>query len=138
MLAAADPAGPPVSGVAIARDQGIPATFLEQILLDLRHAGLVESRRGNAGGYLLGRPAATISIADVVRAVDGPLAEVRGLRPERAAYAGAAQNLQDVWVAVRAGLRAVLEPVTLADVVAGTLPAAAGAFTADPAAWASH
>ena len=138
VLAAADPSGPPVSVTSIAEAQGVPRKFLEQILLDLRHAGLVESRRGNAGGYLLSRPAATISLADVVRAVDGPLAEVRGLRPERAAYEGAARNLQDVWIAVRASLRAVLEPVTLADVVAGTLPATAGGFAADPEAWASH
>ena len=138
VLAAADPSGPPVSGAAIARAQAVPGTFLEQILLDLRNAGLVESRRGNGGGYRLGRPAALISVADVVRVVDGPLAEVRGLRPERAAYVGAAHDLQDVWIAVRASLRAVLEPVTLADIVAGTLPEATIALAADPAAWASH
>ena len=138
VLAAADPSGPPLRAAEIARSQGVPGKFLEQILLDLRNAGLVESRRGNAGGYLLGRPAATISVADVVRAIDGPLAEVRGLRPERATYPGAAHGLQDVWIAVRASLRAVLEPVTLADVVAGTLPSSAAMYAADPAAWASH
>jgi Rrf2 family protein len=112
-----------LKGEAIASAQGIPRNFLENILSDLRHAGLVKSQRGAEGGYRLARPASEVSIADVIRAVEGPLAAVRGEAPEDVSYAGAAVPLQDVWIAVRANLRAVVEHVTLADLAAGTVPA---------------
>src|SRR6266487_2849518 len=104
----------PVKGDRLAQSQEIPLKFLENILLDLKHAGLVQSQRGAEGGYWLARPAEEISLADVIRAVDGPLANVRGVRSEQVAYAGSAERLRDVWVAVRASLRGVLEQVTLA------------------------
>jgi Rrf2 family protein len=136
-LAAHEGAGP-VKGEQIAHAQGIPAKFLENILLELRHAGLVQSQRGADGGYWLGRPAAEITLAEVIRAVDGPLANVRGARPETVEYGGAAAGLRDVWVAVRASLRGVLEAVTLADLAAGELPGSVGELVADPDAWRSH
>jgi Rrf2 family protein len=135
-LAASD--GALVKGDALAAAQSLPRKFLEQILIELRRGGIVESHRGAVGGYRLARPADAITLADVMRAVDGPLAEVRGLRPEDTGYVGAAEHLQDVWVAVRASLRAVLESVTLADVVNGKLPRAIVRFTSDPGAWVSH
>lgn len=128
----------PVKGERIAREQSIPLTFLENIMVDLRNAGLVESRRGSDGGYWLSRPADAISLAEVIRAVDGPLANVRGLRPEQVAYEGAAAPLARVWLAVRASLRAVLESVTLADVAADALPAEVRALLDDPEAWRPH
>src|SRR5204862_1972089 len=103
----------PVKGDRIAQAQEVPLKFLENILGDLRHAGLVRSQRGVEGGYWLARPAAEIRLADVIRAVEGPLANVRGVRPESIEYAGSAESLRDVWVAVRASLRSVLEEVTL-------------------------
>lgn len=120
---------------ALARAQGLPIKFLGSILNDLRRAGLVSSQRGGDRGYRLARPASKITVADVMRSLDGPLAEVRGLRPEMTTYQGAAQHLQEVWVAVRASLRSVLERVTLEDVVRGKLPAAVARLTADPDAW---
>jgi Rrf2 family protein len=114
----------PVKSERLAQAQHIPAKFLENILSELRHAGLLLSQRGADGGYWLARPAAQITVADVIRAVDGPLANVRGLRPESIDYDGAAERLSEVWIAVRASLRAVLEHVTLADLVAGPLPPA--------------
>jgi Rrf2 family protein len=128
----------PVKGDRIARAQGIPANFLENILADLRNAGLVASRRGADGGYWLARPADEVSLADVIRAVDGPLANVRGIRSEQIVYEGNAQPLRDVWVAVRASLRGVLEQVTLADLARGELPEHVRALAADPDAWAPH
>jgi Rrf2 family protein len=128
----------PVKGDAIARAQGIPAPFLGAILRDLREAGIVRSQRGAEGGYWLAAPAAETTLADVIRAIDGPLAWVRGVRPEDLEYAGAARVLQDVWIAVRANLRDVLEAVTLADVAGGVLPDRVTALTADPAAWEPH
>lgn len=128
----------PVKGDRIAAAQAIPANFLENILADLRNSGLVASRRGAEGGYWLARPAAEISLADVIRAVDGPLAAVRGQRSEQVVYEGSAESLRDVWVAVRASLRKVLEHVTLADVAAGRLPTEVRALAADPDAWAQH
>jgi Rrf2 family protein len=119
----------------IAQAQDIPLNFLENILRDLRRAGIVESRRGQAGGYALARPAEQISIADVIRAVEGPLANVRGQAPESLAYPGAAGKLRDVWVALRANIRAVLEGVTLADVARGELPAPVEELTRDADAW---
>ena len=128
---AAAPDGP-VKAEAIAQAQAIPPKFLENILLDLRHAGLVRSQRGAEGGYWLGAPAGEITIAQVIRAVDGPIANVRGRAPEDVAYAGAAERLTEVWIAVRASLRRVLETVTLEDVARGELPAAVEELAADP------
>jgi Rrf2 family protein len=128
----------PVKGERVAQAQQIPPNFLENILADLRNAGLVASRRGAEGGYWLARPADEITLADVIRAVDGPLANVRGIRSEQVAYQGSAARLREVWVAVRASLRAVLEHVTLADVARGELPAPVEALVADPDAWEPH
>lgn len=119
----------------IAEQQHLPRKFLEAILSDMRRARLVESLRGAEGGYRLAKPPAKIFVADVMRAVDGPLAEVRGLRPETLHYEGAAAPLQDVWVAVRAGLRAVLERISLADVAAAQLPKGVQAMIRDEEAW---
>lgn len=119
----------------LAEAQNIPASFLERILSELRRAGIVASQRGAHGGYRLARPAADISIADVFRAVDGPLAEVRGDRPEASNYTGPAQCLRDVWVAVRASLRGVLEEVSIAQVATGDLPPAVLDLTSAPEAW---
>ena len=128
----------PMKAEALASAQGLPVNFLENILADLRRAGLVTSHRGTDGGYRLARPSKEIAVADVMRALDGPLAEVRGLRPEALTYDGPATHLQDVWVAVRANLREVLEQVTLAHVVDGKLPARVRKLTADPDAWLPH
>jgi Rrf2 family protein len=132
-LANADPG--PMKAEAIARAQGIPPKFLENILLELRHAGIVLSQRGAEGGYRLGMPADEITLADVIRVVDGPLANVRGLRPERLEYIGPAEPLLQVWIALRANMRAVLERVTLADLVTGNLPPEIVALTHGPDAW---
>ena len=112
----------PVKGEKLAESQDIPLQFLEHILLELKHAGIVRARRGAKGGYWLARPADEITIADVVRAVEGPIANVQSAPPESIAYRGNAEHLQEVWIAVRANLRAVLEQVTLADLVSGELP----------------
>jgi Rrf2 family protein len=136
-LAVAEGSGP-VKGDQIARAQSIPPKFLENILLELRHAGLVQSQRGVEGGYWLARPAAEITLAEVIRAVEGPLANVRGTRPESVEYEGAAESLRQVWIAVRASLRSVLESVTLADVASGELPASLDGLLADPEAWRPH
>ena len=128
----------PVKGEDLARAQGIPRNFLENILTELRRGGLVRSRRGAEGGYWLARPAAEISIADVLRAVEGPLAAVQGVRPDRLEYGGAAERLPVVWVALRASLRDVLEHVSVADVARGELPAVIERRAEDPDAWADH
>jgi Rrf2 family protein len=128
----------PTKGEAVARAQGIPLKFLENILGDLRHAGIVRSQRGADGGYWLARPATEISVADVIRAVEGPLASVRGGRPEDVAYDGAAEALAQVWIAVRASLRSVVEAVTLADVAAGRLPTKVAKLAKDPEAWVTR
>jgi len=125
----------PVKGERISQAQSIPIKFLENILVDLRRGGLVESMRGSEGGYWLARPAAEISLAQVIRAVDGPLATVRGRRAEQLEFSGSAEPLREVWIAVRASLRGVLERVTLADVAAGELPAAVAALSRDADAW---
>ena len=135
---AAAPSGVPQKGDRIARAQKIPLKFLENILGDLRQAGLVRSQLGVEGGYWLARPAEEITLADVIRAVEGPLANVRGARPESIEYAGSAEPLRDVWVAVRASLRSVLEEVTLADVARNELPDAVRELVADPEAWSPH
>jgi Rrf2 family protein len=128
----------PVKGERLATAQGIPLKFLENILGELRHAGIVRSQRGVEGGYWLARPADEITIADVIRATEGPIANVRGIRPEQVEYEGVASPLREVWIAVRASLRSVLEEVTIADVVSGDLPAAVGELTSDPDAWLPH
>lgn len=128
----------PVKGDRIAKAQSIPPNFLENILSDLRNAGIVGSRRGAEGGYWLARPASELSLADVIRAVDGPLANVRGVRSDELEYEGSAKALEQVWIAVRASLRGVLEHVTLADVAGGALPDHVRELAADPDAWAPH
>ena len=105
------------------------------MLSDLRRAELVRSRRGPDGGYWLAREASNISVADVMRAVEGPLASVRGQRPEDAQYAGPAEPLTRVWLAVRVNLRAVLESVSLADIVDDDLPDFVGELISEPTAW---
>ena len=135
---AAAPDEKPVKGERIATAQAIPLRFLENILMQLRHAGLVESRRGADGGYRLARPAAEVTLADVIRAIDGPLAGVSGARPETLDFTGVAEPMRDVWIAVRASLRGVLEGVTLADVIAGDLPQHVRTLVADEDAWVPH
>jgi Rrf2 family protein len=135
---AAAPDGGLLKAERIAEAQDIPLNFLENILAQLRQARLVESRRGPEGGYLLAKPADAVTLADVIRAIDGPLAGVSGKRPQDLEYSGTAEPLQQIWVAVRASLREVLEATTLADVVAGKLPARVGKLTADPDAWTTH
>ncbi len=136
-LAAAD-AQEPVKGEEIADGQGIPLRFLENILAELRHQGLVQSRRGAEGGYWLTRAPSEITIAEVIRAVDGPLASVRGERPEEMSYEGDAAPLQRVWVALRSNIRSVLERVTLADVVADELPPQVIELTERSDVWEPH
>jgi len=135
-LAAAE--GEPVKGEKLAVVQDIPLQFLEHILLELKHARLVQARRGARGGYWLARPPEEITVADVIRAVEGPLANIHEAAPEELHYAGAAERLRDVWVAVRANLRAVLESVTLADVTSKQLPWRLEAMLADPEVWAKR
>ncbi|HMF03669.1 MAG TPA: Rrf2 family transcriptional regulator [Acidimicrobiia bacterium] len=135
---AAAPAGRPVKGDQLAQAQAIPPKFLENILADLRNAGLVRTRRGAEGGYALTRAASEVSVADVMRAVEGPLAAVQGIRPESLHYAGAATRLPEVWIALRANLRAVLERVSLADLAAEALPDDVVALTTAADAWQPH
>jgi Rrf2 family protein len=135
-LAAAQGSGRPVTAETLATAQDIPVKFLENILQGLRQSGVVESRRGADGGHLLARPADEITLADVIRAIDGPLAAVGGRFPEDLEYSGTAEPLVDVWIAVRVSLRRVLEDVTLADVASGRLPKEVKALTDDPGAWA--
>ena len=128
-------AGDLLTAEQIAQAQEIPVNFLENILRDLRRAGLVESRRGQAGGYTLAKPAAEITVADVIRAVEGPLANVRGQAPEALDYPGSAEKLRDVWIALRANVRAVLEQVTLENVASGELPPHLAELIRDADAW---
>ena len=130
--------GRPVSVDALAVRQTLPRKFLEAILGDLRRAGIVTSQRGSSGGYVLARPAAQITLGEVFRVVDGPLAEVRGLRPPSTTYVCVAENLPVVWVAVRASLRRVLDGTTVEDVRTGALPPAVAELAADPEAWQSR
>jgi Rrf2 family protein len=132
-LAAAGSA--PVKGETIAAAQDMPLRFTENILGELRRAGVVASQRGAEGGYWLRVPAASITIADVIRHVEGALADVRGEPPEEVAYGGAAAALQDVWIATRATLRSVLETTTIGDVAGGQLPETVRRLAADPDAW---
>jgi Rrf2 family protein len=129
-------ATPTVKGDALAQRQGIPVKYLENILADLRRAGLVASQRGAEGGYRLARPADAVSVADIIRAVEGPLADVHGTSPEELDYVGPARPLQRVWVATRAALRSVLEEVTLADIVADRFSPEIEDFLRDPGVWA--
>ena len=126
----------PVKGERLASGQDIPLRFMENILGELRQAGIVQSKRGAEGGYLLARSPGEIALADVIRAVDGPLANIGGLRPDQLVYDGTAVPMKEVWVAVRAALRSVLETTTLADVAGGDLPTAITEVTADPDVWA--
>jgi Rrf2 family protein len=128
----------PVKAERIATAQDIPLNFLENILGEMRHAGLVRSHRGAEGGFRLAKPADQIAIADIIRAVEGPLASVRGGPPEETAYAGASEALPRVWIAVRAALRGVVENVTVADVAADRLPAAVERLAKDPEAWVTR
>jgi Rrf2 family protein len=122
----------------IAEAQGIPRHFLDNILTDLRRAGIVATHRGAEGGSRLARPASSIALADVMRAIEGPLAAVRDIRPESLSYDGPAERLPEVWIAVRAALRGVLEKVTVADVAAGRLPRPIERLSEDPEAWKPH
>ena len=119
----------------IVREQGLPRKFVEAILGELRRAQLVRSQRGAEGGYALAKPANEITLGAVIRAVDGPLAEVRGLRPHETTYEGVAEHLPEVWIAVRASLRRVLDELTLAQVLSGKFPAQIAKLIAEPDAW---
>ena len=125
----------PTRSEAIATAQGIPAKFLEAIMTSLKGGGIVRSQLGPSGGYWLSRPAADITVADVIRAVDGPLASVRGQQPELVDYTGSAAPLKSVWLAVRSSLREVLEHVTLADLATDQLPTDVIRRAAQPAVW---
>jgi Rrf2 family protein len=127
--------GSPRKVDAVAQAQAIPVSFLENILTQLRSAGLVRSQRGPEGGYWLARPAEQVSLADVIRAVEGPLVGVRGQRPEELEYGGSAEALQQVWIALRTNLRRVLEQVSVAQVASGKLPAEVLALTREQEAW---
>jgi Rrf2 family protein len=135
-LAAAE--SPPLKRDEIAEAQKIPVKFLETILAELKHASILTSQRGADGGYSLARPADEITLGDVLRVIEGPLATVRDDRPESTTYRGPAEALQEVWVALRSNMRAVLEGVTLQDIVDGELPAEVARLASDPEAWAPH
>ncbi|HTR72485.1 MAG TPA: Rrf2 family transcriptional regulator [Solirubrobacteraceae bacterium] len=122
----------------LAKAQAIPVSFLENILTQLRSAGIVRSQRGPEGGYWLAKPPEEVNLAQVIRAVEGPLVGVRGLRPEEVAYKGSAESLQQVWLALRANLRKVLEHVTLADVASGKLPPEIVKLTKQEEAWTTR
>jgi Rrf2 family protein len=128
----------PTKGDAIARAQDIPLRFLENILGDMRQAGIVRSQRGAEGGYWLAKPPKEVTVADVIRAVEGPLAAIRGEPPEDVHFAGSAEPLGRLWIAVRANLRGVLENVTLADLSDGKLPARIDKLADDPEAWVTR
>ncbi|MGC4807482.1 RrF2 family transcriptional regulator [Micromonospora sp. DT233] len=124
-----------LSTQAIAAEQDMPRKFLEAVLADLRRAGLVRAQRGAEGGYTLARPPKEVSIGAILRAVDGPLAGVRGMRPEETSYEGAAENLPRLWVAVRAAVRQVVDEVSLAEMISGRLPSHVRRLIARPDAW---
>jgi Rrf2 family protein len=134
-LAAGDGEGSPMKGDLVAEAQAIPLRFLENILAELRHAGLVQSRRGAEGGYWLAKPPDDITLAEIIRAVEGPLATVRGAPPDELSFEGDARPLQQVWIALRANIREILESVTLADVVSGELPEPVRALADHPDVW---
>ena len=135
LVLAAAPPGEPVKGDSISKAQHIPLQFMEHILLEMKHARLIQARRGARGGYWLAKPAAEITVADVIRAVEGPLANIHESAPEDLHYEGAAERLRDVWVAVRHNLRAVLESVTLEQLASGRLPWRIDAMLNDPQTW---
>jgi Rrf2 family protein len=128
----------PVKGDVLAAAQKVPVKFLENILGEMKRSGLVASQRGADGGYWLARPADAITVADVIRSVEGPLADVRGQRPEVLEFSGPATHLREVWLAVRVSLRSVLEQVTIADVAAGQLPGFVGDLLEEPDAFVPH
>ena len=128
----------PLKGERISEEQQIPKKFMENILLDLKRSGIVRAQRGASGGYWLAVPTREVTLADVIRSVEGPLANVRGEWPEAVEYGGAAERLKEVWVAMRASLRLVLERVTLSDLVEGRLPEEVEDLTRDPEAWVHH
>ena len=125
-----------LKGDAIAETHDIPTKFLVGVLTTLRTAGILQSMRGRDGGFRLAKPAADIRVADVMRALEGPLAEVRGERPEETEYLGAAEHLRDLWIATRVALRSVLETTSLADIESGNLPSEVAALLSAPGAWA--
>ena len=124
----------PVKGERLAEAQDIPLQFLEHILLDLKRAGIVRTKRGARGGYWLAQPASSVTVADIIRAVEGPLATVHGEPAEDIDYPGGSEPMREVWLALRANIRQVLESVTLADVVAGSLPEPIGTLARHPEA----
>jgi Rrf2 family protein len=130
--------GHPMTVDAIAADQQIPSKFLGVILNDLRRVGIVASHRGREAGYNLARPSSEITLADAIRALEGSLAQVHNINPEDANYDGVARHLQEVWIALRASLRGVLEHLTLDNVVDGDLPPDVAKLLAEPAAWVSR
>jgi Rrf2 family protein len=130
--------GEPIKGEAIADAQDIPLKFLENILGELKHTGIVASRRGAQGGYWLAKDADEVSLADIVRAVEGPLATVRGQGPESLEYKGEAEPLQKVWIALRANIREVMEDTSLADVVGGKLPSEVRELSEPAEAWSQR
>jgi Rrf2 family protein len=135
LLGLADKAPELVKVDVIIAEQRLPRKFVEAILGELRRAGIVRSQRGAEGGYALARPASEITLGQVIRAVDGPLAEVRGLRPHETTYTGVAQHLPEVWIAVRASLRRVLDETTLQHVLTGRLPPHIRRMVDSPDAW---
>lgn len=135
LVLAAEPDHAAIKGQVIADSQQMPMKFVENTLGALKRSGLVISQRGSSGGYRLGKPAHLITVADVVRAVDGPMAEIRGHRPETVTYEGPAEHLQTVWIATRASLRSILEHVTLADIASGQLPEHIVTIASAPDAW---
>jgi Rrf2 family protein len=135
LAAAGATADRPVTAERLASAQDIPLKFLESILLQLRRGGVVQSQRGPEGGYWLARAAEEISLAEVIRVIDGPLANIRGQRPENVGYPGAAAALQDVWIALRASEREILDLVTIANVAKSKLPQRVRTLAADPDAW---
>ncbi|MEX0621340.1 MAG: Rrf2 family transcriptional regulator [Solirubrobacterales bacterium] len=134
---ASSPEGP-VKGEHLAEAQDIPLQFLEHILLDLKHAGIVRARRGAKGGYWLAKPAEEVTLAEVIRSVEGPIANVQSAPPESISYRGSASHLQPVWIAMRASLREVLENVTLADLASGNLPDQVTKLSDSKDAWQSR
>jgi Rrf2 family protein len=128
----------PIKGERLAEAQDIPLQFLEHILLELKHHGIVRARRGAKGGYWLAKPADEVTVAEIVRAVEGPIAHVQSTPPEDIEYRGNSEHLQKVWIAVRASLRSVLEEVTLADLVSGDLPETVQELADSPDAWVAR
>jgi Rrf2 family protein len=128
----------PIKGGRLAEAQDSPLQFLEHILLELKHHGIVRARRGAKGGYWLARPADEVTVAEIVRAVEGPIAHVQSTPPEAIEYRGNSKHLQEVWIAVRASLRTVLEQVTLADLVSGELPSVVTDLASSKDAWVAR